>query len=260
MDPVSITEAARRLGVSREEIRSRIRKGELESRQMSTATGVGMGVVLPDDGSRPTGGQPLQPTPPPPQAGGGITTPPMQGWTGQAPAATPPLRPPAAPPIQEPMTETPQAETPPTLTPPPPAPAPTEAPPIGEMVQPPRVEPPQRQGLLLEPDLEPPAPPPKPPRSSPLRELVGVLQHQVEVQREELEARRREVQELHVLLQQLQSRALPAPPEDTSEPQASHRTTTPSEESPQPEAPEKMHRAPDGLLAGQKPVYFDPTS
>jgi excisionase family DNA binding protein len=45
-----------------------------------------------------------------------------------------------------------------------------------------------------------------------LRELVDTLQSQVEGQREELEARRREVQELHVLLQQhVQQRALPPP-------------------------------------------------
>lgn len=45
-----------------------------------------------------------------------------------------------------------------------------------------------------------------------LRELVDTLQAQVEGQREELEARRREVQELHVLLQQhVQQRALPPP-------------------------------------------------
>lgn len=45
-----------------------------------------------------------------------------------------------------------------------------------------------------------------------LRELVDTLQAQVKGQREELEARRREVQELHVLLQQqVQQRALPPP-------------------------------------------------
>lgn len=49
-----------------------------------------------------------------------------------------------------------------------------------------------------------------------LRELVDTLQAQVKGQREELEARRREVQELHVLLQQrLQQKAL-APPGSSS--------------------------------------------
>ena len=43
------------------------------------------------------------------------------------------------------------------------------------------------------------------------RELVASLQRQVETQALELDARRREVQELHVLLQQAQ-RALPAAP------------------------------------------------
>jgi len=42
------------------------------------------------------------------------------------------------------------------------------------------------------------------------RELVASLQRQIETQALELDARRREVQELHVLLQQAQ-RALPAP-------------------------------------------------
>ena len=42
-----------------------------------------------------------------------------------------------------------------------------------------------------------------------LRELVATLQAQVRTQGEELEARRREVQELHVLLQQTQA-ALPS--------------------------------------------------
>ena len=43
------------------------------------------------------------------------------------------------------------------------------------------------------------------------RELVASLQRQIETQALELDARRREVQELHVLLQQAQ-RALPAAP------------------------------------------------
>jgi hypothetical protein len=42
---------------------------------------------------------------------------------------------------------------------------------------------------------------------------VGALKETISVLREELEARRREVQELHVLLQQAQA-ALPAPKED----------------------------------------------
>ena len=399
MDAVSIAEAARRLGVSREEIRSRIRKGELESRQMSTATGVGMGVVLPDDGSSPqgadpAGGQPVQSTQPspPPQPIGGVTPPPPQDWAGEAPTITPPARPaatqPPPPPPQPPRPQAPPGQPPPptqgwaaqapTTTPPPrpatpqpppaqPIPAPpqpprpppppyqapaqpravdtpgagiagarptppptvtptppptvtaaaaplagpaapprtvpplerpaTEAPPrppaplrqeppqaqpppasvveprqappmekplagpaqvesrptvtyqpppsqaagepfAGEVVQSYRVEPQQRQGRLLQQDVEPPAPPPKPSRSSPLRELVSVLQHQVEIQGEELQARRREVQELHVLLQQLQSRALPAPPEDTTEPPAARQTDTPPAEAYQPTGPE----------------------
>lgn len=43
-----------------------------------------------------------------------------------------------------------------------------------------------------------------------LRNLVDVLKAQVAIQQEELEARRREVQELHILLQQAQ-KALPQP-------------------------------------------------
>ena len=44
-----------------------------------------------------------------------------------------------------------------------------------------------------------------------MRELVGTIQVQAATQREELKARRREVQELHVLLHHLQARALPPP-------------------------------------------------
>jgi hypothetical protein len=47
--------------------------------------------------------------------------------------------------------------------------------------------------------------------SQPSRELVDTLQATVAEQRVELEARRREVQELHVLLQRAQMLALPAP-------------------------------------------------
>ncbi len=46
-----------------------------------------------------------------------------------------------------------------------------------------------------------------------LRELNAQLKAQVEMQGVELDARRREVQELHVLLQQAQA-ALPVPKED----------------------------------------------
>ena len=42
-----------------------------------------------------------------------------------------------------------------------------------------------------------------------LRDLVASLERHLESQKDELEARRREVQELHVLLQQFHSRALP---------------------------------------------------
>jgi hypothetical protein len=43
-----------------------------------------------------------------------------------------------------------------------------------------------------------------------VRELIASLQAQIQAQQEELEARRREVEQLHVLLQQAQA-ALPAP-------------------------------------------------
>jgi transposase-like protein len=45
-----------------------------------------------------------------------------------------------------------------------------------------------------------------------VRELVDSLQAQIRAQQEELEARRREVEQLHILLQQAQA-ALPAPRE-----------------------------------------------
>jgi hypothetical protein len=48
-----------------------------------------------------------------------------------------------------------------------------------------------------------------------LESMVAMLQDRVNAQQEELEARRREVQELHVLLQQSQA-ALPAPKENRS--------------------------------------------
>ena len=74
---------------------------------------------------------------------------------------------------------------------------------------------PQQAHLPQEDSQEPAPEPPKrrTPRGSPLRDMVAVLQRQVDSQREELESRRREIQELHVLLQQLQTRALPPPPE-----------------------------------------------
>jgi excisionase family DNA binding protein len=59
-----------------------------------------------------------------------------------------------------------------------------------------------------EPTVDEPSPDP-----SSLRELVDELRSRVAAQDQELEARRREVQELHVLLQQAQA-ALPAPKED----------------------------------------------
>jgi hypothetical protein len=48
-----------------------------------------------------------------------------------------------------------------------------------------------------------------------LESMVAMLQDRVNAQQEELEARRREVQELHVLLQQAQA-ALPAPRDNRS--------------------------------------------
>jgi hypothetical protein len=48
-----------------------------------------------------------------------------------------------------------------------------------------------------------------------LESMVATLQDRVNAQQEELEARRREVQELHVLLQQAQA-ALPAPRDNRS--------------------------------------------
>ena len=48
-----------------------------------------------------------------------------------------------------------------------------------------------------------------------LESMVAMLQERVNAQQEELEARRREVQELHVLLQQAQA-ALPAPRDNRS--------------------------------------------
>jgi hypothetical protein len=48
-----------------------------------------------------------------------------------------------------------------------------------------------------------------------VRELVDSLQAQIRAQQEELEARRREVEQLHILLQQAQA-ALPAPRDNRS--------------------------------------------
>lgn len=56
------------------------------------------------------------------------------------------------------------------------------------------------------------------------------LRDQVDVLREELGARRREVQELHILTQQLQTRALPAPKE------AAPQKAPPTQYSPQAQA------------------------
>lgn len=68
---------------------------------------------------------------------------------------------------------------------------------------------PTAQGFRWEVELEPKDQPPNAPDSN-LDALVTTLQAQVQAQAEELEARRREVGELHVLLQNAQA-ALTAP-------------------------------------------------
>ena len=378
MVPVSIAEAAERLGVSIDEIRNRIRRGELEARHVSTPQWIGMGVLLPGDPSeettpeiqtvtspdlgqaQPTPGPiagtptesssrlgpapllqgsgmdaapPVQPPPspfaepplasptetpqvpeveavPPP---GPVAEPAMRNpfdvWPTAAPpvsepeapppppvsqpvtmpAATPPVSetetvpppapvaepamrnpfevgPAAAPPVSEPQpplspavepqvespTATPRVPGAETFPPPPPVTEPPSASPFGagpvatppvfetEVLAPeetpqtpisaapaedlqsslsygfdPAVVDPE-QATLPQMDAQEPAPEPprrRAQRGSPLRDLVATLKRQVDSQRDELESRRREVQELHVLLQQLQTRALPPPPE-----------------------------------------------
>ena len=49
MAAVPLSEAARRLGVSVEEIQKRVQRGELKSARVVTASGIGMGVELPDE-------------------------------------------------------------------------------------------------------------------------------------------------------------------------------------------------------------------
>ena len=56
MEAVSVAEAAGRLGVSADEVRKRIRNGDLQSAPLSSAQGIGMGVLLPgDETAEPSG-------------------------------------------------------------------------------------------------------------------------------------------------------------------------------------------------------------
>jgi hypothetical protein len=181
------------------------------------------------------------PQPPPSQ------TPPqpaMPDLSGLGAAPPDPIAGAPAPGIfQDPALRTPTAKPPAPSTPAPPAP-PTPAAEYG--FPPPPTHAPPTPGGFADPGAQAPtaAPPPEIPSGpgfdaaptpesqitaepfggvageqgqtaqagqGPSRDLVDALQSQVAAQTEELEARRREIQELHVLLQQLQTRALPAP-------------------------------------------------
>lgn len=107
-------------------------------------------------------------------------------------------------------------------------------------------------GSKEEPAPQAVAVPAKSTKSSPMRDLVTALQSQVDSQREELEARRREGQELHVLLQQLQTRALPPPAEshESMEPRRTVPTDRPSRPRPSPTLRRLVVAAPvQGALA-----------
>ena len=326
MEPVSVVEAARRLGVSTEEVRKRIRNGELQSAPLPSDQGIGMGVLLPGDETAgpssydlggaatpappfpepPSGGTPVGPSQPPyaPAAGApagppGISTCSACGgvsdstattcvWcgaslesvaggpgTGPPPveigpsAATqpssehqpPPGPPPARPEAQAagPGTEAgwldppPLEEIPAAFEMPAAGAAPEELPDLDSFPRCPQcgrangpgaslcawcgasmsadpaefvVEAPAQEAVSVaaapekagqqqpqenvpEEDLEAHQEPPD--QGSTVRELVSALQTQVTAQAAELQARCREIQELHVLLQQLQRSALPAP-------------------------------------------------
>ena len=95
MQLVSIAEAPRILGVTPDEIRNRIRKGELQSGRFSTPQEIGMGVVLPDAAGP---AQPVDPSPAPPPP------PPEPPLFAQNPgvAAPPPAAAAPAPPSEAP--------------------------------------------------------------------------------------------------------------------------------------------------------------
>ena len=246
MDVVSIPEAARRLRISTDAVRSRIRRGELKVQQVSTPESVGMGVVMPDQPPEETGqvGEGISklmgtigletreayrpqvpqvmeaPNPFPEQYSQDIGRSTEQsGWI---PSAVPPESPETFPP-QENGTPSPVADTNP-----------------GEMGHPVRQNPESSMGFS--PESQPISSPrvngagvallDEPPHANgnsqqhpetnqgngtmvvspgtdhPHAQLVAALRDEVEAQREELKARRQEIHELHLLLEQLMARSL----------------------------------------------------
>ena len=329
MESVTLTEASRRLGVSVEEVRNRIRRGELQARQVTTATGLAMGVDLPDAEQPDEIAQPEQ-NEGPSTLGADRGN---QMFTAEEPSAmefpnpfepAPTVgQPPITPPPQEPVTES--FPRPPSMSQPPPAEpmasdqvAPEIIPPVPDLSftpqypradqplptappqqsteeqwqspQPPIDSPPNSYEPVHSEPHEPEARPPQPPSAErvsysevtpipteetrsesefenivpperrqrveihptdapgssgvPWSELVSVLQQQVQSLSEELAARRREVQELHVLLQQLQNRALPPPPEAPATGEQFEYQRQPQERPPAPPPPPAAPRPP----------------
>ena len=284
MEAVSVAEAAGRLGVSADEVRKRIRNGDLQSAPLSSAQGIGMGVLLPgDETAEPSGydaggpvAAPASQVPESPEATSrapgaaavapgaapGVSTCGACGgvsdstatacvWCGAPLVAAPGAVGTVATPVEMGPGTTGQAEPePPPVQPGPPSAAREELPDIHSLPNCPvcgrangpgaeicawcgasmRASPAaaaqeatgqQRAGPAAEPrpGVARPQEPVGPDADaqhetagdhSPLGELTFALKAHLKAQATELNARRRETQELHVLLQQLQRFAFPS--------------------------------------------------
>ena len=191
MDAVPIAEAARRLGISADEVWDRVRGGELQAQQVFTADWIGMGVLLPEESDQGDGDLP----PETPQATTeGLATNVQEPATQpehsrsadiQAPIETPPEAATPWPTIQtpsEPLTPQepapaqprdaqPTIDTPPRpqtpFTPPEPVTPPTPTPAQPQDAQPTIDRPPQSQTPFTPPEpVTPPAPGPAQPQDA----------------------------------------------------------------------------------------------
>ncbi len=215
MAEVTIAEAARRLGLPVEGVQELIRTGVLETVSVTTEDGgTGMGVVLPDEPQSAEADEQISVTT-------GAPEPPV--------ITVPPVEPPPDP---EPSIEsTPQSweQTPQGAAQPQPGPGETQVFDLSQLASdlesfetasnPTPTAPEETvlegQGQVIDQAMADPAgslsteeASQAPSGTSPWEELVGALRSQLQAQQVELEARRREVLELHGLLKQLQERLL----------------------------------------------------
>ena len=217
---VTLGEAAERLGISMNDIRKRIRKGQLQSRQVSTAEGIAMGVELSED--RRPASEPMPPqsrkepvaaaatvkSPPPflvndhePSGPADLGEPNGNGHHGPPPNGrfhNPPMEPSESRPdifaVVGQLGERMSDET-----------ADMQPLDIGISMAPEahRANGRSHNGFATASRRR------KFGRGVPMQDLVAALRDQINAQAEELEARRREVQELHMLLKQLHAGAFP---------------------------------------------------